>query len=255
MSCILSHLLITFVHFFVNLRFLLKNACFWSVKDLHHCHTWELVQVFTESHKERKNFDFNVLLSEYHVHCLQEYRKICETKRFSLWIWIWTKIWSRNMNLPFLETQESYKDESCTIIQGQVFLEACNWKLVLKYTHLLILLLFASMSHWRFLSFLSIPILSIAATYLQQNFTFKCYNNGRGNGCVVCVCVCECLCVHVYMSKCVLVERSGAFSKTKIFVVFTMGSKFHFTWWKTYFFQLVDIFLKLEEMEYQILLH
>ena len=195
MSCILSHLLITFVHFFVNLRFLLKNACFWSVKDLHHCHTWELVQVFTESHKERKNFDFNVLLSEYHVHCLQEYRKICETKRFSLWIWIWTKIWSRNMNLPFLETQESYKDESCTIIQEQFFLEACNWKLVLKYTHLLILLLFASMSHWRFLSFLSIPILSIAATYLQQNFTFKCYNNGRGNGCVVCVCVCECLCV------------------------------------------------------------
>ena len=49
------------------------------------------------------------------------------------------------MNLPFLETQESYKDESCTIIQEQVFLEAC--KLVLKYTYLLILLLFASMSH------------------------------------------------------------------------------------------------------------
>ena len=30
------------------------------------------------------------------------------------------------MNLPFLETQESYKDELCTIIQEQVFLEACN---------------------------------------------------------------------------------------------------------------------------------
>ena len=200
MSCILSHLLITFVHFFVNLRFLLKNACFWSVKDLHHCHTWELVQVFTESHKERKNFDFNVLLSEYHVHCLQEYRKICETKRFSLWIWIWTKIWSRNMNLPFLETQESYKDESCTIIQGQVFLEACNWKLVLKYTHLLILLLFASMSHWRFLPFyLFLSFLSLRHIYSKTlHLNAIIMEGGMGVLCVF-VCVSVCVCARVYV--------------------------------------------------------
>ena len=48
---------------------------------------------------------------------------------------------------------------------------------------------------------------------------------------------------------------SRAFPKVKNSVVcakFPMGSKFHFSQWKTYFSQLTDKLLKFEEMEYLI---
>ena len=50
-------------------------------------------------------------------------------------------------------------------------------------------------------------------------------------------------------------RRNRAFPEAKISAVcaeFPIGSKFHFTQCKTYFYQLIDKFLKFEEMEYLI---